>query len=306
VTRALAAAACLLCLAAPGRADAAACCLSSSVVGVGRLIVWEDGAGGLGASWARGVGRFDADGKWRGAPAGTTEDELRAELWAIVRLWEPLQLSARVPWVFGVRTSGEQTSFGTGIGDVSAALRWEAIGLGAWEGVPGLSFTAGVVAPTGRRPEAATDALGASATGRGAVTFGLGATAEYTFMPWFVRLDVGGTASAPFRRADTGALQTLGPAVQVAVSGGRELLADRLVLAAALKLDHETPHYLDGEVVPGSQSTGLSASLSASLTLTPHWQLVGSVSSDVLGRLGIGHNRDERFGASLGVRYGYF
>jgi hypothetical protein len=285
----------------PLRAQGAACCLSASVVGAGRLVAWEEAAGGLNTSWARGVARFDASGTWRARPVGSSEDELRAEAWASVRLWQPLQLSLRAPFVVGVRSAGSESSIGGGLGDVAAALRWEAVGLGAYEWVPGIALTGQVIAPSGTRPELASDALGASASGRGAVTFGLGAAFEYAMLPWFVRLDVGGTMSAPFKRADTGATQTLGPQVQAALSVGREFLADALILAGALRFEHERPYAVDGASVPGSQGTLLGAAFSAALKLSPNWQVLASVSGDAVGL-----NREQRFGASLGGRYGHF
>lgn len=276
--------------------------MSASVVGSGRLVVWEDAAAGLATSWSHGAGRFDTAGRFRGFSAGLLEDELRVEAWAIVRLAERWQVSARVPWVTGVRASPDGTSaIGTGIGDVSAAARFEAIGLGEYEWVPGLAVLAQVVGPTGRRPEQATDALGASATGRGAFAVSLGVAAEVTQLPWFVRLDVAGVYTAPFVRADTRQVQHFGPGVQVGVSGGRELFGERLVVALSLRLEHEFPLWLDGETVLESESTGLTPAVSASFKLTSHWMLTGAVSADVLGQ-----NRAERVAFNLGVRHGFF
>lgn len=295
-----------LLLLLPAPALAAACCMSASVVGSGRLVVWEDAAAGLATSWGHDVGRFDTSGRFRPFGAGLLEDELRVEAWGIVRLHERWQLSARVPWVTGVRTAGGTSSVGTGLGDVSAAVRWEPIALGEYEWVPGLALLAQVVGPTGRRPEQATDALGASATGRGAWAASLGVTAEVTSLPWFLRLDVAGVYTAPFVRADTQRLQHFGPGLQVALSGGRELFEERLVLALALRLEHEFPLWLDGELVEDSEATGLSSALSASFKLTPHWMLTAAVSTDALGRLGLAQNRADRLAVNLGVRHGFF
>lgn len=290
-----------------GHARAAACCMSASVVGNGRLVVWEDAAAGLATSWSHGAGRSDASGQFRSFDARLLEDELRVEGWAIVRLAERWQVSARVPWVTGVRASTDGTSsVGTGIGDVSAAARWDAVMLGEYEWVPGLAVLAQVLGPTGRRPEQATDALGATATGRGAWGVSLGVAAEVTKLPWFLRLDVAGVYTAPFTRADTGQLQAFGPGVQVGLSGGRELFSERLVVALALRFEHEFPLSLAGASVADSASTGLTASLSGSFKLTSHWMLTGGVSTDALGRLGLAHNRLDRFAFSLGVRRGFF
>lgn len=291
---------------ASGAAQAAACCMSASVVGSGRLLVWEDAAAGLATSWSHGTGRFDTAGRFHSFNPGLLEDELRVEAWAIVRLAERWQVSARVPWVTGVRASDGINSVGTGLGDVSAAVRWEALSLGEYEWVPGLAVLAQVVGPTGRRPEQATDALGASATGRGAFAASLGLVAEVTQLPWFFRLDVAGVYTAPFVRVDTHQVQNFGPGLQVGLSGGRELLAERLVLAVALRFEHEFPLWLDGRTAADSESTGLTSSISASFKLTSHWMLTSAVSTDALGRIGLAQNRDDRVAFNLGVRHGFF
>ncbi len=292
---------------APGLARAAACCMSASVVGTGRLTVWEDAAAGLLTSWSHGTGRWDVAGRYRPFVDGLVEDELRVDAWGIVRLHERWQLSARVPWVTGVRgTPDGTTSLGTGLGDVSVGARWDALLLGEYEDLPGVAVLAQVLAPTGRRPEQATDALGASATGRGAFAASLGVAAEYAVSPWFARLDLAAVFTAPFVRADTGQVQTFGPGLQAALSGGRELFEERLVLALSLRFEHEFDLWLDGEAVPDSASTGLTAALAASFKLTPHWVLTGALSSDVLGRVGLAQNRQDRLAVVFGVRHGFF
>lgn len=296
----------LLLAGGSSRAHAAACCLSASVVGVGRLTVWEDAAGGLSTSLSHGTGRWDAWNRYRPFDVGVRQDEARAEAWAMVRLHEAWQLSARVPWVVGFRSAGDASSVGTGPGDVSAALRWEAVPLGAFESLPGVALSLGLTAPTGLRPEQATDALGASATGRGVWAASLAVAAEYAWAPWFVRLDVGALFNAPFRRLDVGAWQWFGPGLQVAFSGGRELLGEKLVLAVALRLEHEFPLSLDGLVAARSDSTSLTASANAAWKLTSHWTVTASVSTDAPGHLGLAQNREERFTAALGVRHGFF
>ena len=130
--------------------------------------------------------------------------------------------------------------------------------------------------------------------------------AEILELPWFIRLDAAGVVSAPFIRADTQQVQTFGPGLQVGLAAGRELFGDRLTLAAALRLEHEFPLWLQGVSVENSSSTGLSSTLSASFKLTPHWVLMSAVSTDALGRVGVSHNRPDRVAFNLGVRHGFF
>lgn len=291
----------------PSAAEASACCVSASVAGNGRLVPWENAAAGLSTSFIRGTGRYDTVGHFHPFGPLVQEDELRVESWLIVRLSERFELSARVPWVTGFRAAGDGVStVGTGVGDVSAMLRWDAVPLAEREWFPGIALVAQVVGPTGRRPEQATDVLGASATGRGAFQASLGVIGEVLELPWFVRLDVAGVVSAPFLRADTQQVQTFGPGLQFGLAAGREFFGDRLTLAAALRLEHEFPFWLDGVSVKGSASTGLISSLSAAFKLSPHWILLSAVSTEALGRVGLSHNRPDRVAFNLGVRHGFF
>ena len=296
----------LVLLVLPAKSFGAACCLSVSVVGNGRLSAWEAAAGGLTSSWAHGVGRWDSSQTFHYYVGSFVEEELRFEAWAMARLAQRWQLQARVPWVVGVREAAGVSSVGTGPGDLSASVRFEALSLGEWEHVPGLAWTGGLVAPTGRRPELALDALGASATGRGAWAFSLGLTVEEVWAPWFVRLDAGVLGSLPFTRVDTGAAQTWGLQLQVAMSGGRALWADRVVLAATLRLEHEWPYWLDGAPQRGSEQTGVSVGASAALKVTPHWTVTASVASDAAGHLGLARNHEDRLAVLLGARLGFF
>jgi hypothetical protein len=286
---------------------AAACCMSSSVLGVGRLAIWESASAGSALAFGHTTGRADALRAWHPLEAGTLEDEVRLDAWGIVRLAETVELNARVPWVVGVRTGGDgATSVGTGVGDVALGARWDVLRLGDWAELPGVALLVGGTAPSGRRPEDATDALGASSTGRGAWQLSAGLAVEKAVLPWFLRLDGAFTYSFAFRRADTGALQQIGPAVQAGLSGGYEVLSDKLVLAAALRFDHEWELLNAGARVPNSAASSFSAALSGSYKVTSHWTVTASASTDLPGRVGVAQNRPERLGFTAGVRYGFF
>lgn len=288
-------------------AEASACCMSASVTGVGRLAIWEDAAAGVMTTYGHGTGLSTSTSAWRGLPAGVLEDDVRLDAWALVRLAESWQVTARVPWVVGLRTAADGTaSVGTGPGDVMAGVRWDVIGLGEYAELPGVALMLSGTAPTGRRPEEATDALGASATGRGAWGVSAALAVEKAVVPWFVRVDGAFTWLFSFRRADTGAWQQFGPDLNVGLTGGRELIADKLVLALALRVDHEWPMHVDGETFADSGATSLTTSLSTSWKVTPKWTLTASAATDVLGRLGVARNRPERLTFSLGVRHAFF
>lgn len=304
--RALGAAAVLLAaLAAPAAARAAACCLSATSFGVGRLTIWEDWAVGLRLGHARSLGQWSSDGSLRLDPPGYDAGLTTIEPYAIVRLQERVQLQAWAPFLVEDRESGPLSQVAGGLGDLGAAVRVELVSIGQYQGLPSLAVTGGVVAPTGQRVEEVAPPLFAGTTGRGAWAVSLALESEYATLPWFVRLDLGTTLSFPFRRADTGATQQYGPSVQVALSGGRELVPEIVVAALALSAEWEWPITIDGRTVPDSEARSLTAALSLSWTFDPHWTLVG-VLANTAWPVDAGMNRDARTGFTLGIRHGHF
>lgn len=287
-------------------ARAAACCVSATAFGVGRLLVWEDFAVGVQLGHTRVLGQWNAQRSLRLFQPGEFSDGLtRVEPWVIVRLGERVQAQARVPVVVNDRAAAGLAQVAGGLGDVGAAVRLEAISLGEFERLPSLGFTLGVLGPTGRRAEQVAPPLGAGVTGRGAWGGAVALESEYTWLPWYVRLDAGFTVYAPFRRADTNASQWYGPVVQAALSSGREVVPDKLVLALSAQVEWEAPHSLDGELIETSR--GFLPSLVASLSwrAAPHWTLVTSLSGSVWPS-GFAQNRDARVGLVIGGRYGHF
>lgn len=293
-----------LLLSAPS-AHAAACCMSATAFGVGRLLAWEDVATGVQVGHSRVLGQWDAAGRYRDTSRHLSEGLTRVEPWLLVRLQERWQVQARLPVLLNDRAVGPSSELAGGLGDVGAALRFEALSVGEYEHLPSLGLTLGVLAPTGRRVEQATGLLGAGVTGRGAFGASLALESEYAVLPWYVRLDAGVTVFAPFRRSDSGASQWYGPLVQAALSGGREVVADKLVWALSAQLEWEAPLHLDGELVPGSHAMVPSLSTSLSWRVQPHLTLVASVVSTVWPS-GFAQNRDARLGLVLGGRYGFF
>jgi len=293
------------CALLPSAAGAAACCTSATAFGVGRLLVWEDFALGVQLGHVRSLGAWDSRGALRLYGADFADGLTRVEPWGIVRLHERVQVQGRVPVLLNDRRVGAESQLAAGLGDLGAAVRVEALSIGQFAELPSLAFTLGGLFPTGRRAEQALPPLGAGTTGRGAWAVSLAAESEWTKLPWFVRLDAGVTVSMPFRRADTGLEQLYGPLVQGVLSGGRELLPDKLVGALALQAEWEAPLRTAGVVVPGSQAWALGLAASLSWRVEPHWTLVTSLTSSVWPS-GVGMNRDARVGLAVGVRYGYF
>lgn len=292
-------------LAAPKVAHAGACCLSAGVFGVGRLVIWEEAAFGTSFSTARVRGMWGADGEWQAYGDGYAETEGAADIYAIARLGERFQGYARLPWIYTQRTYGDVSELGHGLGDVQAGLRFEPIGIGEYAELPAVALTASVLAPTGTRPEDAATSFGTGTSGRGAWVLSLGLSIERAVIPWFVRLDVGGTLALPFHREDLDVDQTYGPGLQVALFGGREIIPDKWVVALGAIQEWEGPYELDGRTMPNSSARSPTVSLSTSWQLTPHWMVQASTLANVWAN-DLGKNRLGRLGGSIGVRYGYF
>jgi hypothetical protein len=292
-------------IALPRGAYAAACCVSATSFGVGRLLAWEDYAVGLQLGHARSLGQWDSTGSLRWNGSEFSDGLTTAQTWAIVRLHDRVQLQAWVPVVLNDRRSAGQSQLAGGLGDAGAAARVEVLKIGEYQGLPSFAVTAGALAPTGKRVEETSPPLFAGATGRGAWGGSLAVEGEYAFLPWFVRLDAGATRYLAFRRTDTGALQRYGPVLQGALSTGRELRPDVLVVALAITGEWESPITSDGAAVPRSSARSYALASSLAWRVHPRWTLTGTLTNTVWPD-GAGMNRDARLGFTFGVRHGHF
>ncbi|MGM0578702.1 MAG: hypothetical protein ACQEXJ_23465 [Myxococcota bacterium] len=290
--------------ASPRIARGAACCMSATATGVGRLLIWETFAVGATTSWGTGIGRWDRDRRWSSYGDGYTDDEWRSEVWTLVRLSRRTSLGARLPFLLTHREAGGTSDVGGGLADVQALVRYEVLSVGEYAELPAVALTAGVVAPTGRATEDSDSPLGADVTGRGAAALTLGLSVERTRMPWFVRGDVGLTVPLPAHRDDIDATQRYGVGLDGSVTGGFEVTED-VVTSLVLRAGWEAPVHIDGERVEDSARYDTGASLAASWRMAPHWTLQGSVGTGLPFRH-LGVNREARVTTSLGLRYGYF
>jgi hypothetical protein len=278
--------------------------MSATSFGVGRLLVWEDAAVGLQLGEARTMGYWDQQGHLH-PDADFAEGLALVQPWAIVRLAERVQVQGWVPVMVNDREVGPQSQVAVGLGDVGAAVRYQMLDIGAYAGLPSLSFTLGGVAPTGTRPEQTRPPLFAGATGRGAWGTSLAIESEYARLPWFVRLDAGFTWSLPFRRTDIGVIEQYGPGFQAALSTGNEVVLEKVVAAVALLGEWEAPIKLAGVVAPDSRAYSVSLAGSVSFRVASHWTLTG-ILTNTWWPSGLGANRDARLGFTAGIRYGFF
>jgi hypothetical protein len=295
----------LVATAMPRTAAAAACCISATSFGVGRLLMWEDFAAGLQIGHARIYGEWDSSGHLRRNPPGYSEGVSQALPWAIVRLHERVELQGWTPILINDRWSARDRQIAGGFGDIGTALRFQVLAIGELEHLPSFAITAGGTAPTGRRVEQTSPPLFAGTTGRGAWGGSLAIESEYAFLPWFVRVEAGVTEFAPFERTDTMQSQKYGRLWRAALSAGREVIPDKVVAALALLGEWEAQLRLNGAKVPDSQSHLCSLAASLSWRVNPHFTLVSTIGNSVWPN-GFGRNLDARIGATVGVRYGYF
>jgi hypothetical protein len=286
-------------------AESAACCSSAASGGVGRLLIWEDFAVGLQLGHARSLGQADASGALRWNPAGFSDGLTQAMPWAIVRLHERVQVQAWAPAVLNDRASDGTRQLAWGFGDVGGAVRFELLSIGEYLGLPSFAITTGLVAPTGRRVEQTRPPLFAGTTGRGAWGASVAVEAEYAYLPWFVRFDAGAQRFLAFERADTGQSQQYGLLWSAGLSGGLEVVPDRLVAAVSARRESEGALRLDDRAVPSSSAQLWSLGASLAWRVEPHWTATLAVTSS-LWPDGWNVNRDARLGGTLGLRYGYF
>lgn len=295
----------LLLAAAPGSASAAACCMSATSFGVGRLTLWEDWAVGVRIGHMRSLGQWTSAGAFDPNPSDYAAGLTTLEPWAIVRLHPRVQAQAWAPVLVEDREQESIYQVAGGLEDVGAAVRFDLVAIGQYAGLPSLAVTVAGLAPTGIRTEEVEPPLFAGTTGRGAWATSLALESEYAWLPWFVRLEAGATYSFPFERADTHETQRYGPSVQLSLSAGRELVPNALVAALAATVEREARITIGGERVRDSEARSFSLVASLSWALDPHWTLVGNL-SNTAWPFDAGTNRDARTGVTIGIRHGHF
>jgi hypothetical protein len=308
----------LVAFAAPRTARAAACCLSSSAFGNGRLAPWEHSAISLGISTSPVLGRWDAAGGFRSNDPDFAENEWRLQLSALIALHQRLQLSGRVPVVLTVREAQGERAAGGGLGDSQLGLRFEPIFQGEYPFLPELALNVGLTLPSGRLADGSAPAsqLGTEVTGRGAWVLSAAATVELARAFWFVQASGGVTVPLPMTTAG-GREQMFGVGAQAQLAGGVEPFKN-FVVSLLVRFAYEGPLRVEpvdpdsGEptgapmvLVPGSHAYDFGLGPNLSYKLNGHWTLQGGADFNLpIG--GLGANRQVRIGANLGVRFAYF
>jgi hypothetical protein len=302
--RALTVAALLVALAAPSVARAAACCMSASAIGVGRLRIWEKFAVGLSLSAETGFGHWDADGDWTRWGDSYSEQVYSGRLWGLVGFGRRTSVWVQAPVLLNHRSTGALSQTGGGFGDLNLGARYEVLSVGEIRELPAIALTAGIVLPTGRATDSATTTLGVDATGRGATALTGGLSLELTRLPLFVRFDTAATVPLPTGLRGDGPRERLGTEVEIALIGGAEVHRG-VVLSLRAHAMWARPAHRDGKALARSKAREVGLTLAGSVELTPHWTLQASLAQTLLGNR-LGANRTGRLVASLGLRYGGF
>lgn len=286
-------------------AAAQACCAGSAAVVPARLEMDEDAVAGALVRGAVIHGSFDADGRYHPNADGASELDLEQDVVGAVRVARRGQLAALVPFVETRRHAAGTTDFGGGIGDVNLSARWDAVLAGEHDVVPGFAVLAGLTAPTGRAPDAASGPLAADATGIGAWQGNFGIAVEQSFGPWLA----GGSAIVARRTERTYASQgtsvreDLGVAVTGLASLAYAFDADRAIALAA-SYTGEGVATIDGRATPSTDRRIVSLSLSGVAALGSFGRIQASVSAHP-PITELGKNLPATIGVSVAVLHGW-
>jgi hypothetical protein len=288
---------------APGRdAWAAACCLSSSAFGVGRLAPFEDFAILANQSFSRYAGHWDGRATWHSA--SYSESEFRTQLSGIVALHQRLELSASMPWLVTTKSASGTDESGYGIGDTQVGFRFEPIGSGEISGVPGIALVGGMTMPSGRARSERNHPLATDITGRGAWVLSASVVLEVARMRWFVLGGAGVTYSFEQDTALAGHTAQLGRGFQATVLSGVEVVP-KWIASMLAHYAYEGAVTSDGASFPGTQKHDAGVGPAVAFQWTPNWTVQAGFDTGIYVN-NMGKNHDGRYTATLGVRYGYF
>ena len=222
-------------------------------------------------------GSFDGARRFVAAPSGSVELDLEQDLVAAVRVLDRGQLSLLLPMVETYRKVPGVAEGGGDLGDLQLGARWDFTFAGRSR-VPGIALSAGLVAPTGRAPEAARRPLATDATGAGAAQLSAALALEQAFGSWIV--NVGG--SVAWRGARTvGALREQQGAQLVASLAGGYMLPGGALVALTAAYSAELAPRLDGEAIPSGGRAATRVGLAGGYPFTGAWRMQATVFADL-------------------------
>jgi len=257
---------------APRAAYAQACCVGTGLVTPARLRMFEDYAVGVQTSFRNVMGSFKPSGSYVASPSGDSEVDLEQDLLAATRFGRHVQVALKVPFVETGRNETGVSTFGGGLGDVAANLRYDITFSGDDPWWPGIAILAGVSAPTGRTVEESADG---SATGLGSYEPNLGVAVEQVRGRMFLSLT--GFVSKQTSRTVGSQNVSFGPRLTGLLAGGYAFANEVTVggfISAMRRSDEEL----------------VTAGGAIAVPLGDYWRVQGTLSAD-LPFSGWGRNR---------------
>ena len=266
---------------APRDALAQACCVGTGLVTPARLRVFEDYGAGVQTHVRSVMGSFDAGGNYVASPPGDDEIDLGQDFFAAARVGAHFQASLKLPLAETGRRATGVSTWGGGLGDVTANARYDLTFAGDRPWWPGIALLAGLSVPTGRTVEDSGDPAGA--TGIGSFEGNVGLAVEQVMGRSFV-LATGFVAQQTSRTVGT-ITQSFGARFTGLVAGGYAF-ASELTLGGFVLATHR------------SDQSMVTAGAAAAWPVNDLWRLQGTLSADLPFS---GWGRQQPTGAGLTV-----
>jgi hypothetical protein len=256
-------------------AHAQACCTSTSTIFPARLQDSENALVGFRAGAAVVYGSFDDQRVLRGQPSGANEVDFAQALLVTARAGnQPVQFSVAVPFAETLRSAGGLNDAGGGLGDIQLSARWDLFHAGKDPIVPGIAPLLSITAPSGTAADAAKNALGADATGLGALQFGVGLALEQIFGRTLFAI----TTTAQFHAARdvAGVHSQLGPDL-AATLGVSYTFRNGWALGGSFTYSNSFDTNIEGKDVPNTARASSQFAITGAMPLRTDMRLLGSI-----------------------------
>jgi hypothetical protein len=286
-------------LSAPAEARAAACCGAGHGVGP-TLTDAERAAFTVGFGVSTRLGQWASQGELRPLRAGDFDRELRGEIGWIVRAAGPLQLGVIAPMIYAFRRSGDTSSSGGGVGDITAFGRVDVLPSRPTEALPGLGLTLSALVPTGLPLQRSSDPLGADATGLGTAEIRPGFVIEKRWIAGFSATFLGSLGLRLAYHLEGGAAVAPAPRLSLLAAGG-PFWEFGLSTSLGVLFEREAAPSIDGIAAAGAGRIRTSAFAFVAYDLTARWTAVASAQID-LPIQGFGQNEPLAVAPIVGIR----
>jgi hypothetical protein len=222
------------------------------------------------------TGSYDPGGHYSASPAGDYEGDFEQDLFGAIRFFRRAQAAVLVPIVETYRRTltcsgtscSYESSFGGGIGDVNASVRYDFLLAGESRIVPGIALLGGVTFPTGKAPDQVTPI---DATGVGAFQGNVALALEQTFGPWLANATAIVAERAPYGG------EQLGTQVTFLAAGAYTFPNDMAVALSASYAFEGDASASNGSAVPMSSRRLTVITGSWLWQVTDAWRVLGGL-----------------------------